>query len=327
MIIALLKIYAIRDPNIVTFWAPSRLSDMNRRILLLTLAGAAALLALEPKHTAELHSSYPMQPGSQLTVTNINGSIEISGWDQNTIDVTATKYAETAELLDQVKVDVATDASGVHVRTLAPESREVGVKYLIKAPRNTQLSEIRSTNGALRITEIDGAASLHTTNGAVNVVKARGKLDILTSNGAIHMQEVEGEAHVRTTNGAIHASAIRGPLTATTSNGGVHADLEDTRGGAINLTTTNGGMELKLGTVSQSPVKASTSNGGITVRMPAAAGARVKAETSERNHVQSDFDVRREGQNSPSRLEGVVGSGGPTLELTTSQGGIRLLKL
>jgi len=323
----LVDIYAIRDPNIVTFSGPSRLSGMNRRILLLTLAGASALLALEPKYTAELHSSYPMQSGSQLTVNNVNGSIEISGWDQNTIDIAATKSAETAALLDQVKVDVATDASGVHIRTLAPASGEVGVKYVIKVPRSVQLAEIRSTNGSLHINEIDGAANLQTTNGAVHVVKARGKLDILTSNGAIHVQEIEGEAHVRTTNGAVHASLSHGPLTATTSNGGVHADLEDTRGGAINLTTTNGGVDLKLGTVSQSSVRASTSNGGITVRMPAAAGVRVKAETSERNRVQSDFDVRREGQNSPSHLEGVVGSGGATLELTTSQGGIRLLKL
>jgi len=299
---------------------------MYRQTLVLILAGASALLALEPKR-AELHSSYPMQPGAALTVININGSIEISGWDQSTIDIVATKYAETAELLDQVKVDVATDSSGVHIRTIAPESGNVGVKYAIKVPRSAQLAEIRSTNGALHINEIDGAANLHTTNGAVRVAKVRGKLEIQTTNGAIDMQEVEGEAQVRTTNGAVHASAVRGPLTATTSNGGVHADLEDSRGGPISLTTTNGGVDLKLGTVSQSSVKAITTNGGITVRMPASAGAHVKAETSAHSRVQSDFDVRREGQNSPSHLEGVVGSGGPTLELTTSQGGIRLLKL
>jgi hypothetical protein len=311
----------------LTFFESCRLSVMYRQTLVLILAGASALLALEPKQTAGLHSSYPMQPGAALTVTNINGSIEISGWDQSTIDITATKYAETAELLSQVKVDVATDSSGVHIRTIAPESGNVGVKYVIKVPRSAQLADIRSTNGALSINEIDGPATLHTTNGAVSVVKVRGKLEIKTSNGAIHLQEVEGEAQVSTTNGAVHASAVRGPLMATTSNGAVHADLEDTRGGPINLTTTNGGVDLKLGTVSQSSVKATTTNGGITVRMPASAGARIKAETSERSHVRSDFDVHQEGTNSPSHLEGVVGSGGPTLELTTSQGGIRLLKL
>jgi hypothetical protein len=35
----------------------------------------------------------------------------------------------------------------------------------------------------------------------------------------------------------------------------------------------------------------------------------------------------QERTNSESHLEGVVGAGGPTVELTTSQGSIRLLKL
>ena len=86
-------------------------------------------------------------------------------------------------------------------------------------------------------------------------------------------------------------------------------------------------MELKLGTVTNSEVTAATSNGSITVRIPASAGARVKAETSRNSRVASEFEVRMEGQNTPSRLEGVVGSGGPQLHLTTSQGSIQLLKL
>jgi len=84
---------------------------------------------------------------------------------------------------------------------------------------------------------------------------------------------------------------------------------------------------LKLGTVTSSEVTAATSNGSITVRIPASAGARVKAETSRNSRVMSEFEVRMEGANTPSRLEGVVGTGGPQLQLTTSQGSIQLLKL
>ena len=105
------------------------------------------------------------------------------------------------------------------------------------------------------------------------------------------------------------------------------ADLEESRGGAITLTTTNGSVDLKLGAVTQGEVKAATSNGSITVRIPAVAGAHVKAETSRHSRVSTDFDVRKEGENSPSRLEGIVGSGGPQLNLTTTQGSIRILKI
>ena len=280
---------------------------MYRRTLVFTMAVPMMLAGLEANKTEVVHSSYPMQPGAKLTVENINGAIEISGWDQSMIDITATKYAETDQLLAQLKVDVAAGGDGVHIRTIPPtDSGQVGVKYVLKVPRRAELAEIRSTNGAIRITETEGSANLRTTNGSVHAAKTRGKLEIGTSNGAVHIEENDGETDVHTSNGSIHASAISGPLTAVTSNGAVN---------------------LKLASTTLGAVKATTSNGGITLSIPATAGARVRAVTSSRNKIVSDFDIRKEGDNSESHLEGVVGGGGPNVELSTSQGSIRLLKL
>jgi DUF4097 and DUF4098 domain-containing protein YvlB len=304
---------------------------MRKPTLLLTLAATPLLFGLEPEKSrvqAEYHQSYPMQPGSRITVDNQNGSIEITGWDQNTLDISATRYAETQQALDQLKIDVATSADGIHIRTLAPQDLgNVGVKYTIKVPRRAELAEIRSTNGAIRVNDVEGSASLHTSNGSVHASKARGKLQIGTSNGAVEVRDIEGDTDVHTSNGSVRASGIRGPLAAVTSNGAMRVDLEESRGGAITLTTTNGAVDLKLGTVTQGEVKAATSNGSITVRIPAVAGAHVKAETSGHSRVSTDFDVRKEGENSPSRLEGIVGAGGPQLNLTTTQGSIRILKI
>jgi len=286
---------------------------MRKSTLLLTLAAIPVLFALEPEKSrvqAEYHQSYPMQPGSRLTVNNQNGSIEIAGWDQNTLDISATRYAETQQVLDQLKIDVANAADGVHIRTIVPQDSEnAGVKYIIKVPRRAELAEIRSTNGAIRVNDVEGSASLHTSNGSVHASKTRGKLQIDTSNGAVAVQGIDGDTDVHT------------------SNGSVRADLEESRGGAITLITTNGSVDLKLGAVTQGEVKAATSNGSITVRIPAVAGAHVKAETSGHSRVSTDFDVRKEGENSPSRLEGIVGAGGPQLNLTTTQGSIRILKI
>ena len=198
---------------------------MYQRTILLTLAAATLLMGLEPNRPqvqATFHQSYPMQSGSKLTLNNLNGSVEISGWDQNILDVTATKYAETQELLAQLKIDVSVAAGGVLIRTIPPpESGNVGVKYVIKIPRRAELTEIRSSNGAIHINEIEGDANLRTSNGAVHAEKTRGKLEITTSNGAVDVQNIEGETDVHTSNGGVRASGIRGPLVAMTSNGGI----------------------------------------------------------------------------------------------------------
>ena len=54
------------------------------------------------RYTQDFHYSYALQPGGRLSVDNSNGSIEISGWDQDTIDISGTKYARTPELRDAI---------------------------------------------------------------------------------------------------------------------------------------------------------------------------------------------------------------------------------
>src|SRR5450755_4560524 len=49
-------------------------------------------------YTQDFHYSYALQPGGRLSVENSNGSIEISGWDQDTIDISGAKHARTPEL-------------------------------------------------------------------------------------------------------------------------------------------------------------------------------------------------------------------------------------
>jgi hypothetical protein len=179
------------------------------------MAAPLLLAALEPNKTESVHYSYPMQPGTRLTVENTNGSIEISGWDQNMIDISATKYADTDQVLAQLKVDVAVAADGVHISTVVPpESHNVGVKYVLKVPRRAELAEIRSSNGSIRITEIEGAAILHTSNGSVHASKTRGKLEIGTSNGSVHIEENDGEKDVSTSNGRPYRPMAAGQIKA-----------------------------------------------------------------------------------------------------------------
>jgi DUF4097 and DUF4098 domain-containing protein YvlB len=72
-------------------------------------------------------------------------------------------------------------------------------------------------------------------------------------------------------------------------------------------------------------VRVSTSNGGITVRLARAVNARLMARTSNAS-ISSDFDVTERGASDKHRLEGTIGSGGPVLDLSTSNGSIRVVK-
>jgi hypothetical protein len=72
-------------------------------------------------------------------------------------------------------------------------------------------------------------------------------------------------------------------------------------------------------------VRAHTSNGGITLRVPGEINARLAARTSN-GRVTSDVEVRTSGEISKSRLEGILGAGGPLFDLSTSNGAIRIAR-
>src|SRR5690242_12324618 len=146
---------------------------MRRRVLL--LAPAFLLLAgcdfedlgSSDRYTADFHYSYPLKSGGRLSVENFNGSIEIASWDQDSVDISGVKYAGTPELRDAIKIDIVNTADSVHVRTVRPSERRgnMGAKYVIKVPRKTELERITSSNGGIRVSDVEGPARLRSSNG------------------------------------------------------------------------------------------------------------------------------------------------------------------
>src|SRR5580704_11693804 len=259
----------------------------------------------------DFHYSYALKPGGRLTVENFNGSVEITGWDKDTVEIDGRQYASTLALRDAIKIDVSASEGLVQIRTIRPADRRgnMGVKYIIRAPRKVNLDRIVSSNGSMKVDEIEGIMRLRTSNGSIRTSRVRGDLDASTTNGGIDIEDLDGPATIRTTNGRVTAEGIRGALQASTSNGSIHARLvkpEPHR--PVRLQTTNGGIDLTMDSLVDNEVRASTSNGGITVKLPATVDARIHAHTSH-SSIHSDFDVRRDDRGGKNHLDGVIGSG------------------
>src|ERR1017187_3970444 len=104
------------------------------------------------RFSKDFHSSYPLKAGGRLSVETFNGSVDISGWDQDTVDISGTKYGPSQEEADDLKVNIDATADSVSVRVPRPSMRRnnQGARLIIKIPRNAQLDRIVSSNGAIR---------------------------------------------------------------------------------------------------------------------------------------------------------------------------------
>src|SRR5262249_19717610 len=242
------------------------------------------------RYTADFHQAQSLASAGKVSVETFNGSIEVSPWDQNTVDISATKYGPTQQAADDLEIRVDRTADAVSVRAVRPSIRpgNQGAKFVLRIPRNAVVARLTSSNGGIRVSQASGPAPL------------------------------------RTSNGSIHVIALAGSLDAQSSNGGITADLTRATG-PVHVETSNGTINLSLPADFRDDVRAHTSHGGITVRLPREMNARISARTSNAR-ITSDFDLRMQGEIGKNHLDAVMGTGGPLVDLSTSNGSIHLAR-
>jgi len=278
----------------------------------------------------DFQKTFQLQPGGAVSVENFNGSIDILGWDEASVQVNATKFASTKDLLDSLEVDMTGSPTEVHIRTLRSEAfwqGSQGVRYSLRVPKRIKLDRIVSSNGAIRIEDVNGNAQVRTSNGAIRVDGLTGDLEAQTTNGRIEIRGLDGNANVHTSNGTIDAESTHGSFDASTSNGRIAAVLKDPNTSRpVRLQSSNGRLELRIDGSALPPIHARTTNSRIVVFLPASANARLEARTTH-GSVTSEFDdLNRSRSRRERELDGNIGHGGPLIELESTNGSIQVLK-
>ncbi|HEX4545415.1 MAG TPA: DUF4097 family beta strand repeat-containing protein [Candidatus Acidoferrum sp.] len=199
------------------------LRHTSRATALIGLLLAAVWAAPSYAISKEFNQSYPLQPGGSFELQNVNGAVEVQGWDRNEIEIHAVKTAKSRESdLERVAIEVEARPDSVSVATRYPQNEgvEVAVEFTVHVPHSAHVEHIGTVNGTLRISGLEVLEDLHTVNGNIEVFEAGGNIHAHTTNGNVHLEL----AHLRDKNGA----------TAETTNGSLvlavpsdtQADLE-----------------------------------------------------------------------------------------------------
>src|ERR1700740_1817112 len=117
--------------------------------LLLAAMGAAPSYAA----SKDFNRTYPLQPCGTFELQNVNGTVDVQGWDRNEVEIRAVKTAKNKESdLDRVAIDVETRPDGISITSRYPQNEgvEVAVDYILHVPHQAHVEHLGTINGALK---------------------------------------------------------------------------------------------------------------------------------------------------------------------------------
>jgi DUF4097 and DUF4098 domain-containing protein YvlB len=295
-------------------------------LILLSLPLAADFWGNSDRFKEDFSYDFKLAPGGRLEVESFNGSVDVIGWDNGTVQVRGNKHASRQEVLKALAIDAKGSPTEVRLRAISPSPNcNCGVTFTIKVPRKTRLDNVATSNAGLRIENIEGRAHARTSNGGIRLYDIGGDLEATTSNGGIEAQKVTGQTILHTSNGRIRGDNLHGGLEAATTNSSIDVTVSDADPARpLILSSSNGGVTLNLLTWKGNEIRATTSNGSVNLLLPAALNARVKASTSN-GSVTSDFEMTS-SHVSKTSLDGRIGQGGAPISAQTSNGNVRIAK-
>jgi len=240
---------------------------------------AVALLAtgsLFASVTEEETFSFTLEDGGRFSISNVNGSITITGASGSSVEIIAIKKADNQKELDEIEIEISHSANEIEIETELGDSNgwfhnstSGQVRYEIIVPDGTELDSVETVNGDVTISGVFGNVTAESVNGDLDISDLVGDVSLSTVNGSVNaaFAQCEGEQSIKTetVNGRVTISLPESSdvqITADTLNGGINgrdfglvtdkgfvgSDLNGKIGNGsarLNIDTVNGSIKIR----------------------------------------------------------------------------------
>lgn len=294
--------------------------------------GAAMLLvaAFAASATAQerISERKSVQADGLVKVTNIFGSVRVSGWDRNEVSVEGTLGEGTKEL--QFTVEGGETEIKVVLPTEA-EKRARGIEKVresdleIRIPAGSTL-EVETVTADITTSELSGNLDLHTVTGKVDVVGSpsnvrvesmTGDIDIDSPQGPVRASTVSGRITIKEASGRVDAESIAGQIKVAGK------EIEE-----VNISCLSGHVYFEDDLVSGAIVHIENHSGNVTLTLSEDVSADFDISTFS-GSIKNEFgpEAERTGRFGPGRvLSFVTGSGDARVRVKLFSGNVVIEK-
>jgi len=176
-------------------------------------------------------------------------------------------------------------------------------------------TDVSTGGGNISIGNIEGNAEVSTAGGIISVGKVSGSAELSTAGGNVNLDGASGQVEVHTAGGNIVVKNISGSIAGNTAGGNIYADLIPQLSGYSEFSTAGGDITLTIPSNSKVSIEASVYVGKNIPESEANKFIKSDFESSTVNFVKGNFNKTY-----------LINGGGPTIELNTASGKIKISK-
>ncbi len=270
----------------------------------------------------EISKSLKIKKKKELSIDNFNGSVIINKSNSDTLKIKIVKYSQKEKYLKKIKVKIINENKKIVIKSYKEDQLiEGGVKLTISCPENISLTDIKTANGDISVTNGKGKLNAITTNGDISVENFSGNVGALTANGDIFAKNITGKTNLVTSNGKIDGRNIADLTTAKSSNGKINLKriklLSDVK-------SSNSNIYLEVNDILTNS-EIISSNGKITLIIPQNINLTIEAKTSNGDVITSNLAFNK-SNSSGNYFKGILGNGKNKVLLITSNSNIIIKK-
>jgi hypothetical protein len=294
-----------------------RMAFSPSALLLLLGASALSYAASDTNFDRQVAA----QPRGVVDISNVAGSIQVSGWDRPEVSV----HAELGSGVE--RVDVTSEGARTLIKVVLPNhsDRHGEAELIVKIPKDSEL-DVSAVSADINVTGVLGVQRLNAVSGDVTAELAASDADVKTVSGDVRLKGHGQPArlHASSVSGDLHIEHAAGDFEASTVSGELVASLDSAR--SIRARSTSGDLSFEAKLARGATVDVSSVSGEIKLRGGADGGYAYEV-SSFSGDISDCFDVKpeRAGQYMPgSTLQGTRGDGAGHVRLKTMSGDVRL---
>ncbi len=286
------------------------------------LIAAASLLipAASAVADSEVERRVPARPDGLVTVSNVSGSVTVTGWNRNEVEV----IGDLGRGVEELVIDSSGRVTDIEVELRGRSHGWDGNARLeIRVPEGSSL-DIEVVSAEVEVTNVHGDVTIESVSGSIEIESSSKAVDLESVSGSI---EVEGEFErldAESVSGRVQVRGTAQEVDLSTVSGELELRVDGIRRG--DLSTVSGSIELVGDLDSRAEIEAESHSGSIELQLPSSTSARFRVAThSGRINNELGPPAERTSRYAPGRrLEFELGKGDGRITIDTFSGSVSL---